>query len=169
MIKILQINLKKLLKNGKNDINFIKNIFENKNFINIINKVENFFNSKINEFDENTINYDEIYICFIYIQFILKILYLNNEDLGLKNIMNKKILDIFTNYILLIKNYENISEEIDYPIFCLFLMKNGLVNYFDENIELIKPIKNIKLNYYDSLYLTKFYQTFDINIEKIGK
>ena len=182
----------KLIKQDKNLIaSFLLKVFKHieeniDNYLDSIEKNKEIFYSeefkKLFDYCELTLNnslkgdqssesnfrqsfYELIELFFVYCNITYKLNYKYNKSIN-TNFENTTLLNIYKIYSLLLYFKDGTKSEINYYNFVELFYQKGLYKYLIDCDQFSKPLKRIKLNYYDKKYNSNFVMNFQNLIPK---
>ena len=184
--------ISKLIKQDKNLIaSFLLKIFKHieeniDNYLEAIEKNKDIFYSeefkKLFDYCELTLNntlkgeqsfestfkqsfYELIELFFVYCNITYKLNYKYNKSIN-TNFENTTLLNIYKIYSLLLYFKDGTKSEINYYNFVELFYQKGLYKYLIDCDQFSKPLKRIKLNYYDKSFNSNFVMNFQNLIPK---
>jgi len=185
--------ISKLIKQDKNLIaSFLLKVFKHieeniDNYLEAIDKNKDIFYSeefkKLFDYCELTLNnalkgesqsfesnfrqsfYELIELFFVYCNITYKLNYKYNKSIN-TNFENTTLLNIYKIYSLLLYFKDGTKSEINYYNFVELFYQKGLYKYLIDCDLFCKPLKRIKLNYYDKSFKSNFVMNFQHLIPK---
>ena len=144
-----------------------KNVFCSKELIQLFDNCEKKIQSQLNNERDNLVYnqsfYEQLELFFVFFNILYKLKVKYHIDLDTNYYENSHLLKLYKIISLLLYFNEDIESEINYKNFVELCYQKGFYKYLIDYDQFSKPLKRIKLSYYDK----SFNSNFVINYQKL--